>query len=79
MKLSDIFNSICIDSSVENKNFILLKLYFTNWFLLPAVFSPSTVPLALLVSEHAQLKIFYANVTLLIIYGSLKFKHLGNK
>ena len=29
MKLSDIYNSICIDSSVENKNCILLKLYFT--------------------------------------------------
>ena len=30
MKLSDIYNSICIDSSVENKNCILLKLYFTT-------------------------------------------------
>ena len=29
MKLSDIYNSICTDSSVENKNCILLKLYFT--------------------------------------------------
>ena len=30
MELSDIYNSICIDSSVENKNCILLKkLYFT--------------------------------------------------
>ena len=32
MKLSDIYNSICIDSSVENKNCILLKkLYFTSF------------------------------------------------
>ena len=28
MKLSDIYNSICIDSSVENKNCILLKIVF---------------------------------------------------
>ena len=28
MKLSDIYNSICIDSSVENKNRILLKIVF---------------------------------------------------
>ena len=28
MKLSDIHNSICIDSSVENKNCILLKIVF---------------------------------------------------
>ena len=33
MKLSDIYNSICIDSSVENKNCILLKLYFTYNFV----------------------------------------------
>ena len=31
MKLSDIYNSICIDFSVENKNCILLKLYFTRY------------------------------------------------
>ena len=28
MKLSDIYNSICIDSSVENKNCILQKIVF---------------------------------------------------
>ena len=35
MKLSDIYNSICIDSSVENKNCILLKIvfYLTKQFI----------------------------------------------
>ena len=52
------------------------KALIGNWFLLPAVFIPSTVPF--LVSEYAQIKFSYANVTLLIkllLYGSLKFKH----
>ena len=33
MKLSDIYNSICIDSSVENKNCILLKkiVFYLNY------------------------------------------------
>ena len=30
MKLSDIYNSICIDSSVENKNCILLNCILLN-------------------------------------------------
>ena len=41
MKLSDIYNSICIDSSVENKNCILLKIvfYLSNRNIFTALYS----------------------------------------